>query len=332
LDYTFEELVSNGQKALEAVSILHGKGYQGLRIKPGLSPSGAYWRLKIYNVFAPTMEYFRYSPQTPDKIWYTFEGKDREIQLGLTGSESSPEITANDIADTILRISSFGGEMIVDDTYNLWYEKLMAHISEHGGIPIAYADWDLEPGHWTFLGGHGADFPEPPRGYPVPEPATSWHSNPRAGNYLSANWAMRFVDTKEKEIAQLKSVNAELFQALEIMGSEAIYATLKSDPKSESVNWSRRYINNQEKLVSGSTVLVAQVMRDLTRRDAAKGLSAGELRMLAKAREILVSEIARLDGTSPEDAEAKLAAITSSYTMIVPAKPEVNEGQRNDGN
>jgi CarD family transcriptional regulator len=36
---------------------------------------------------------------------------------------------------------------------------------------------------------------------------------------------------------------------------------------------------------------VAEVVRNLARRDKEKGLSAGEKRMLAKARQILLSEI-----------------------------------------
>jgi CarD family transcriptional regulator len=62
-----------------------------------------------------------------------------------------------------------------------------------------------------------------------------------------------------------------------------------SDGSGES-NWSRRYKANQEKLASGDLAQVFDVVRDLAERDARRGLSAGEKRMLAKARLILLQE------------------------------------------
>jgi CarD family transcriptional regulator len=55
-------------------------------------------------------------------------------------------------------------------------------------------------------------------------------------------------------------------------------------------NWSQRYKANQEKLASGDLIRVVEVVRDLTERDASRGLSAGEKRMLARARLILLQE------------------------------------------
>jgi len=55
-------------------------------------------------------------------------------------------------------------------------------------------------------------------------------------------------------------------------------------------NWSRRYKANMEKLASGDLVQVVEVVRDLAEREASRGLSAGEKRMLARARLILLQE------------------------------------------
>jgi CarD family transcriptional regulator len=49
---------------------------------------------------------------------------------------------------------------------------------------------------------------------------------------------------------------------------------------------------------------VAEVVRDLWRRDQERGLSAGEKRMLAKARQILVGELALAENT--DDAKAAI--------------------------
>jgi CarD family transcriptional regulator len=79
----------------------------------------------------------------------------------------------------------------------------------------------------------------------------------------------------------------------------------KKDARMPS-NWSRRFKNHAEKLKSGDVYEVAEVVRNLSQRDAEKGLSAGEKRMLAKAREILISELIFALDVPAEEAEAKL--------------------------
>ena len=55
-------------------------------------------------------------------------------------------------------------------------------------------------------------------------------------------------------------------------------------------DWSQRYKANLEKPASGDLVQVVEVVRDLAGREASRGLSAGEKRMLARARLILLQE------------------------------------------
>src|SRR6202021_2205721 len=69
-------------------------------------------------------------------------------------------------------------------------------------------------------------------------------------------------------------------------------------------NWSRRYKNHSEKLRSGDIYQVAEVVRNLSIRDKDKGLSAGEKRMLQRARQILVSELRLPIGFKRERQEA----------------------------
>ena len=57
---------------------------------------------------------------------------------------------------------------------------------------------------------------------------------------------------------------------------------------------------------------VSEVVRDLWRRERDRGLSAGEKRMLAKARQILVSELALAEKTDEEKAEATLDEVLAS--------------------
>lgn len=73
-------------------------------------------------------------------------------------------------------------------------------------------------------------------------------------------------------------------------------------------NWSRRFKTHVEKLKSGDIYQVAEVVRNLSVRDRDKGLSAGEKRMLTKARQILVSELTFAMGIDEAEAEKRLTA------------------------
>ena len=54
------------------------------------------------------------------------------------------------------------------------------------------------------------------------------------------------------------------------------------------------------------------MVRDLYRRDLDRGLSAGEKRMLAKAKQILVSELALAELTDEEKAATLLDEVLAS--------------------
>jgi len=81
---------------------------------------------------------------------------------------------------------------------------------------------------------------------------------------------------------------------------------LREDESKMATNWSRRFKNNMEKLHSGDPYQVAEVVKNLSIRERSKGLSAGEKRMLAKARQILVSELVFAVGSTEEEAEGMI--------------------------
>ncbi|MGO1569230.1 MAG: CarD family transcriptional regulator, partial [Brachybacterium sp.] len=95
-------------------------------------------------------------------------------------------------------------------------------------------------------------------------------------------------------------------------GLEEVFEVLRQPYTEEPTNWSRRYKANVEKLASGDVKKVAEVVRDLWRRDQDRGLSAGEKRMLAKARQILVSELALAEKTDEANAESILDEVLAS--------------------
>ena len=109
--------------------------------------------------------------------------------------------------------------------------------------------------------------------------------------------------------------NAEIVGVREVVGEEGltkVFDVLRAPHTEEPTNWSRRYKANLEKLASGNPLKVAEVVRDLWRRDKDRGLSAGEKRMLAKARQILISELALAEKTDEEKASNVLDEVLAS--------------------
>ena len=66
--------------------------------------------------------------------------------------------------------------------------------------------------------------------------------------------------------------------------------------RDESDNWNQRYRDNLDKLREGNIFSVADVVKCLNRREHEKGLSAGERKMLATARQVLLAEISTACG------------------------------------
>ena len=116
-------------------------------------------------------------------------------------------------------------------------------------------------------------------------------------------------------VVQVPACNVDLVGVRDVVdeeGLERVFGVLRAEHVEEPTNWSRRYKANMEKLHSGDVLKVAEVVRDLWRRDHERGLSAGEKRMLAKARQILVSELALAEGTDEERAEVLLDEVLAT--------------------
>ncbi len=85
---------------------------------------------------------------------------------------------------------------------------------------------------------------------------------------------------------------------------EQVMAVLNDDISKMPKNWNRRYRANMDRIKSGDIYEVAAVVRNLMLRDKEKGLSTGERKMLANAKQILVSELVlarELDEESVEE-------------------------------
>ncbi|MBF4461719.1 MULTISPECIES: CarD family transcriptional regulator [unclassified Rathayibacter] len=116
-------------------------------------------------------------------------------------------------------------------------------------------------------------------------------------------------------VIEVPADNVDLVGVRDVIGQEGldrVFEVLRESVVEEPTNWSRRYKANLEKLGSGDVIKVSEVVRDLTRRDHERGLSAGEKSMLAKARQILVSELALAEKTDEESAALVLDKVLAS--------------------
>ena len=70
-----------------------------------------------------------------------------------------------------------------------------------------------------------------------------------------------------------------------------VLAVLAADGSEMPAQWNQRFKRNQEKLRSGDILELAEVVRNLERRQQDARLSPGEMQMLERARRVLVSEL-----------------------------------------
>lgn len=103
-----------------------------------------------------------------------------------------------------------------------------------------------------------------------------------------------------------KTEDVGLRQVVSKQEVKKILDVLREDESKMASNWSRRFKNNMEKLHSGDPYQVAEVVKNLSIRERQKGLSAGEKRMLAQARRILVSELVFSLGCEEDEAEGQI--------------------------
>ncbi|MDR1329034.1 MAG: CarD family transcriptional regulator [Oscillospiraceae bacterium] len=105
--------------------------------------------------------------------------------------------------------------------------------------------------------------------------------------------------------------NCDAIGVRPIVAAEAAEALINSMNELDAdmtSNWNRRYRENMLKIKSGDLFEVARVVKGLMARDAERGLSTGERKMLHSAKQILISEIALSQKKSSEEVELRIDA------------------------
>ena len=125
-----------------------------------------------------------------------------------------------------------------------------------------------------------------------------------------ASLVMRFVHERIKLRVPLSKANESGLRTLssKIQMDEAI-VTLKGKAKVKKTMWSRRAQEYETKINSGSLVSIAEVVRDLYRKDDQGEQSYSERQMYQSALERLASEFAAVDNTDKDSAVIKLEKI-----------------------
>ncbi len=88
--------------------------------------------------------------------------------------------------------------------------------------------------------------------------------------------------------------------------ADAVIAAIPGIQVDMTPGWNQRYRENMIRLKSGDLMEVATVIKGLSRRDEARGLSTGERKMLHTARQILLSELVLAQNASYEDMERQV--------------------------
>ena len=107
------------------------------------------------------------------------------------------------------------------------------------------------------------------------------------------------IPTENSQAIGIRKVisKAEADELLEAIPSIAV---------EHNANWNKRYQENMLRLKSGDLYEVARVVKALMHREAQRGLSTGERKMLHIAKQIMISEIVLAQNSIYEDVERRL--------------------------
>jgi len=146
-------------RILQGVRVLHQRGYHRLRILPGMSPSGMYWRVAI-----TTADNLIDAGGCPDvvnpdhAVWYT-----TGALIKFAGGEVTATTTPDSIAGLILNEVPETAPTYGDPGYVAWFTGLLRLVEQSMRPPIAHDDcFDASKG-WEIGCGSGVRYPEPPK-------------------------------------------------------------------------------------------------------------------------------------------------------------------------
>lgn len=118
---------------------------------------------------------------------------------------------------------------------------------------------------------------------------------------MPVNGLVLKIPTASSDIIGLRPV-------MDRANAEQVFAALGALEIDAVANWNKRYRENLERLKSGDLYEVAKVIKCLMIREAQRGLSTGERKMLHSAKQIFISEMVLAQGGSYQDIEGRMEA------------------------
>lgn len=128
------------RKVLRMVTELHVRGYQRLRISPGMAPSGCCWRCSITPATNISSRHGARMLSWDTLAAHYTSGQERKY----FGWEDASHVTPSRLAELFIErfpaIAEAGWGS--DWVYAGWYLDMLC-LTYPDNFPIAYADWDL---------------------------------------------------------------------------------------------------------------------------------------------------------------------------------------------
>ena len=150
------------RKVLRMVTELHVRGYQRLRIAPGMSPSGGYWRCSISPVDNMSSRHGARMVSWDGLAAHYTSGQRRQYFGWEDVGHATPSRLADVFVERFPAIAAAGRG--ADWLYAGWYLEML-HLTYPDSLPIAYADWELPDGCLATIGGPEVVVPMPPPGW-----------------------------------------------------------------------------------------------------------------------------------------------------------------------
>ncbi|WP_155373743.1 macro domain-containing protein [Catellatospora vulcania] len=145
-------------RILQGVQVLHRRGYHSVRVLPGMSASGMYWRVAVTVADNLVSEHgYLHVRDERSAVSYT-TGTLTEFAGGEVTVTTAPEAVADLILAALPPIEAThdGPE------YASWFAQLMQLVERHNEPPIAYADYFDDARGWEVGWGNGIRHPHPP--------------------------------------------------------------------------------------------------------------------------------------------------------------------------
>ncbi len=153
---------------------------------------------------------------------------------------------------------------------------------------------------------------------------------------LPSCYRLRLLDkptTVQVPVMKVESVG--LRPIMTDIETEAVFDVLENSEVNEQLNWKARYKENSDRMKSGSPIEVAEVLKGLFYLSMRKTLSFREKRMLDRAHELTITELAQVAEQPPQDVEQKVMEVlhrsrnggepvedtSSPATSVTPSRP-----------